>query len=263
MANENHESYAKIGFTVLVGIVAVVGTLIYLGGVRGNDDVLLIETCYDKPVSGLAVGSVVNFRGVKIGEVKEIDFIGNKYKVEGAENSRIYILMSIHGSYLGLNMDERERFDKMMHLYVDKLKLRATVTASGITGLSRIECDFNRDDDSSAPPTISWTPKHCYVPPKVSLLDSFGDSATKVMNQINKMDLVSIWSNISEVVSSLSQMSDSTKTLIESRQTEIDKILSDLGDTTAAAKSLLEKLRDNPSLLIRESIAEPLPETQR
>ena len=78
MANDNHTSYRRIGFAVFSGAIAIVLSLIYLGGIRGRGDEILVETHYDKPVSGLSVGSVVNFRGVKVGEVREISFVGSK-----------------------------------------------------------------------------------------------------------------------------------------------------------------------------------------
>ena len=81
MARDNHASYTRIGLTVVIGVVAIVATLIYLGGMRGRGSEILVETYYDKPVAGLSVGSVVNFRGVKIGEVRELSFVGNKYVV--------------------------------------------------------------------------------------------------------------------------------------------------------------------------------------
>ena len=103
MANENHMSYRRVGFAVFAGALAIVLSLVYLGGIRGKGDEILVETFYDKPVSGLSVGSVVNFRGVKVGEVREISFIGTKYAVEGADNSRIYILMALQRSALGVD----------------------------------------------------------------------------------------------------------------------------------------------------------------
>ena len=100
MAKDSHASYTRIGITVVVGVVAIVATLIYLGGMRGRGHEILVETYYDKPVAGLSVGSVVNFRGVKIGEVREISFVRNKYVVEGEDGSRILILMARYGNTL-------------------------------------------------------------------------------------------------------------------------------------------------------------------
>ena len=71
MANDNHTSYRRIGFAVFSGAIAIVLSLIYLGGIRGRGDEILVETHYDKPVSGLSVGSVVNFRAARSPERKD------------------------------------------------------------------------------------------------------------------------------------------------------------------------------------------------
>ena len=264
MASDNHANYAKIGLTVVLGVVAIVATLIYLGGAWGKGEEILVETYYDKSVSGLSVGSAVNFRGVKVGEVKEIAFVGNHYDVSGADNSRIYILMSLDGrTMIGRKSRSVSEASVAEHwsLMVDRLGLRATVTASGITGLSRIECDYNVGNPPEKP-AITWTPEHLYIPPKISLLDSFSDSATKVMNQINKMDLSIAWSNMNSIVESLAAMGESTRSMIESRQGELDRLMADLGEAASSARDLLSKLRDNPSLLIREQTPAPLEETR-
>lgn len=260
MANENHASYAKVGLTVLVGIVAVVATLVYIGGVKDSSDEMLVETFYDKPVSGLSVGSAVNFRGVKIGEVRAIDLIGNVYKVKGPDNLRIYILMALNRRVLGAEDDEE--VNRNLSFLIDKLGLRATVTASGITGMSRMEFDLNRDNPPPRP-EISWTPRARYVPPKISLLDNFSDSATRVMNQINKMDLNVVWSNINATVHALAQSAEGMRVMIESRQGDVERIVEDIAATAASVKELTGELRRNPSLLLRDRVAEPLAETAR
>ena len=42
MANENHASYAKVGLTVVAGVAAIIGTLIYIGGVKDTGGEILI-----------------------------------------------------------------------------------------------------------------------------------------------------------------------------------------------------------------------------
>ena len=121
----NHANYAKIGFTVVLGIVATVAVLVYLGGAVGDDDIFYAETYYDTSVSGLSVGSAVNFRGVKVGEVKEISFVGAKYEgVPWADAQRIYIRMALFSKSLG--PDARNKTEEFV-----KRGMRATVTASG------------------------------------------------------------------------------------------------------------------------------------
>ena len=38
MASDNHASYTKIGITIVMGVIAIVLTLVYLGGMRGRGD---------------------------------------------------------------------------------------------------------------------------------------------------------------------------------------------------------------------------------
>ena len=71
MLGSSRASYAKVGFAVVAGAVALVGTLVYFGGMRGRADEFLAETYYDAPVSGLSVGSDVNYRGVKVGDSRQ------------------------------------------------------------------------------------------------------------------------------------------------------------------------------------------------
>lgn len=264
MAKSYSPSFAKIGFVVFVGVLAIFGALVYLGGQRDQKDVMYAETYFVKSVSGLSVGSPVNFRGVKVGEVAEIGFVGAHYDVRGSTNQLIYVKMSIPRKEIeGYTEDAYFRglnAERVLDRLIKELSMRAMVTASGITGLSHIEIDNMPD---VKPMEVTWIPKHAYIPPAPSLMDNFSDAATKVMNQINQMDFTSTWSNVAASVQSAALMLESAQTMMETRQVEVDSILSDVSDTTASLKRLVEELKENPSLLIRERIAEPLPETRR
>ena len=262
MANDNHTSYRRIGFAVFSGAIAIVLSLIYLGGIRGRGDEILVETHYDKPVSGLSVGSVVNFRGVKVGEVREISFVGSKYDVTGADNSRIYILMALNGRALGFEDMTQGESGAVVASLVKKFNLRATVTTSGITGLSRIELNYHRPEQLTEHRPVSWTPRHAFIPPQESLLDNISDAATKVLNQINRMDLNAAWSNINASVEALAAATDSARTMIQTRQGDIDRVLDDISETATSLKTLSSELKHNPSLLIRERTPVRLEETE-
>ena len=262
MANDNHANYAKIGFAIVLGVAAIIGTLIYLGGAWGKTESFFIETCYDKPVSGLAVGSPVNFRGVKIGEVREVSFIGSKYDVQGLDMSRIYILMALDKDKMGTADMETSDCEIGLCEMVGK-GLRAMVSVNGITGIAKVECEFYPDELETGPSQLAWKPQHTLIPPKVSLLESFSESATKVMNQINRMDLNAFWSNINASVESVSAMTLSTRHLLESYQPEVERMFKNLEETSASLKVFSETIRDNPAVLLRGREAERLSETER
>lgn len=260
MASDNGASYGKIGFTVIIAVVAIVATLVYIGGMRGHGDEILAETYYNKPVGGLSVGSAVNFRGVRIGEVREISFVGNKYDVDGYDNQRIYIKLALSRSLFGFAASEDGPPDIVLGQLV-KYGLRATVASNGITGLSRIE--FDMSENEAPPERISWKPRHIYIPAKMSLMDSFSVAATKVMNQINTMEIGAVWSNIHHSVEALAQATDSAKTMMDSRQADVEKLIGDLTESVSAVRAITTEVRQNPSLLIRERVPKALPETRR
>ena len=260
MASDNHAHYSKIGFAVLIATVATVVTLIWLGGLGEGDDPLYAETYYERSVSGLSVGSPVNFRGVTIGKVAVIDFVGNHYDVTGKDNSRIYIKLAIDRKALGMAEDEGYDPENLLAKLVNDVGLRATVTASGITGLSRIECDYFHD--APPPQKISWTPRSVYIPPKVSLLEDFSSSATRVMSQINAMDFAGVWSNISATTEHVVELTRSARTMIDSRRSEIDQILDSTTEAASSLRDMAAELRRNPSALIRDRRVEPLDETR-
>ena len=262
MASDNHASYTRIGLTVVIGVVAIVATLIYLGGMRGRDSEILVETYYDKPVAGLSVGSVVNFRGVKIGEVREISFVGNKYVVEGQDGSRIYILIALNGSLLSAADVDADEFAARFQQAVSVRGLRISVVSSGITGLSRMECDFYNPENLDPVPALTWTPRHLYIPSKISLFDNISVAATKVLNQINRMDLNTAWSNLNASVEALAAATDGVKTMVQTRQGDVDRILDDISETAVSLKGISAELKRNPSLLVRERTPSRLEETE-
>ena len=261
MANDTRASYARIGFAILAGTVATAVTLVYLGGLRGHRNEIFAETYYDREVSGLSVGSSVNFRGVKIGEVREIDFVGNKYATKGPDSLRIYILMALNPKKLGYFRGEGLEAAEAIAYLVKERGLRATVTASGITGLSRVEC--NLDGRAAPVEALPWKPEHPFVPQKVSLLDNFSDAATRVMNQINTMDLAAVWSNVHASAASMSKTLQSVQTMMETCQGDVEKLTENLSDAAASIRDFAGEVKGNPSLLIRERHPAPLDETSR
>ena len=257
----NQANYAKIGFAVVAGAAAIVATLAYLGGALGKGEVVYAETYSESPVSGLSVGSAVNMRGVKIGEVREISFVGSEYAdASEADIPKIYILMAFTTEKMRMFDDE----DPEEHLR-DGIRrgLRATVTPSGITGLSKIELNFPKEGTEVEAQTISWHPRHACIPPAPSMFESFADTATKVMSQLNQMDFLAVWSNIASVAESSANVAANVDELVDDGKAGIDSIVRNMEEAATRARELATDLKENPSLLLRSNDPEPLPETAR
>jgi ABC-type transporter Mla subunit MlaD len=257
MSMDNEASFSKIGAFVVLGALLIAGTLAYLGGVRGRNDEFLAETYFFNSVSGLDVGSTVNYRGVKIGKVKKISFIGAEYDDVPLKDGRnIYVLMAMDRKLLrrSRSEDPQTTLQKM----IDG-GLRATLSASGITGLSHIELNFPKTELSQA--HIAWKPRFMLVHPAPSMLESVTDGLTRVLGQVNSMDFSAGWSNILMMTSGASGMFESINSIVESERDRIGRILENLDGTMSTLRSFSESINENPSLLIRSRDAEELPET--
>lgn len=259
MASDNHAHYGRVGVAVALGVAAIVATLIYLGGFGDRSNEFLVETYYDNPVSGLSVGSPVNFRGVKVGEVREIAFAGVVYDghLSSNDQQRVSIVLALDERKLEPNDDWP--MPRMINEYAER-GLRATVTSSGITGLSRIE--LNLRPDLPAPEKPRWIPRYPLIHPAPSFLESFSDSATRLMNQIHQMDLVTTWSNFIRAVQNAARLADNANEIVEGERERVSSVLRNLERATDSLGDLAERVRDNPSLLLRENDPEPLPETR-
>ena len=82
------------------------------------------------------------------------------------------------------------------------------------------------------------------------------------MDQINRMDIAGVWSNVSASVESLARLVDGTKAMLESGRADADRIFGNISEAAASVRGLFDQLKDNPSLLVRERREERLPETE-
>jgi len=263
MASDNHAHYARIGFTVLIGAVAIAATLVYMGGFHDPNAELLVETYSDNPVNGLSVGSPVNLFGVKVGEVREISFALATYGSCGADTNdygRVSIVLALNRKQLGYDEVTHEGMRDFIRARAAS-GLRATVTANGITGLSRVDLKFVENE---TPPVLpKWVPRHPLIPPHPSLMDSFAVAATKLMNKLKRMDFEVVWSNVNRTAEASARLSERADEMLESRRADVQRIVTDVGETSVMLREMVDMLKQNPSLLIRPSDPEPLPETAR
>ena len=124
-----------------------------------------------------------------------------------------------------------------------------------------MELNFQKGEPRPAAP-ISWEPKHLYIPPAPSMLQSFSDSATQVMDKIKRIDFTALWSRLSSIADSVSALSSDVGGFVAGQKNAVDEAVSSLAAASRALKEFAEEIRDNPSLLLRPRDPEPLPETE-
>ena len=260
MAADNQPNYAKIGFFILAGVALAVGTLVYLGGFGAAQHEFVAETHFSYPVSGLDVGSAVNFRGVRVGSVRRISFIGAEYDDIGNPHDRRQI-------YVELALDRRlfrfggkaEHVNEALARLVER-GLHATVSSSGVTGLSKIELNFptiQREDEK-----ISWRPKYIVIPPSPAFLQSATDSVTQLLDQLNRMDFVAAWSNVVEVTGSANVFLQDVTSLIQAQKGNMGEIMDNVREASIGLRAFTDEIRANPAALLRSSTPDRLDETR-
>lgn len=72
----------KIGVFISIGLIVILGSVFLLGGQDQYFTSKVVLNAHFDHVQGLATGSVVSLSGIKIGNVREINFIAEKNKLE-------------------------------------------------------------------------------------------------------------------------------------------------------------------------------------
>ena len=260
MADGNQANYGKIGFTLVLGLACIFGVLVWLGGAGSSKHLIPAETYFTSPVSGLAAGSDVCFRGVKIGTVRRISFIATEYASYSPDHGRaIWVGLAIDPAMCGFGADDRHVEERLGEIIAKGL--HATLSANILTGIAHIELNFPKMAIVDEP--ISWKPRTLCIPPAPTLLESASDALPGLIAKFGKIDFGGSWSNVMDVVMSAGTLLGSANTLVETQQGSLAETLSNLRDASAALREFAGQIRDNPSLLLRSADQPPLQETSR
>lgn len=234
--NEAH--YFRVGLFVLAGIVVSVATVLFVGGGRLFDRPVVIETVFEESVQGLEVGAPVKLRGVRLGSVRWIGFVGDEYHlapVDSGDRNRVLVRMEITERGEGEGRDERLR--RLEQLVERGLRLR--LTPLGITGVSFIEADFLDAERFPVPP-ISWEPEVVYVPSAPSTISQITSAAERLMTRIDALDVEGLLTNLDKLLVNVNSAVETTD--VATVQRSLATLLTDLEKTSAALRSGVESV---------------------
>ena len=255
MANSNHANYGKIGLVLMMGLVAIVGSVIYIGGFgKDSRDVFLVETYFDYPVNGLSKGSDVLFQGMKVGTVKSMNLVSVVYgKSAAAEDAyTTSVLLALNG----------KMFNAENLATYKRAGLRALVSSNILTGLSKIE--LNPAPDAEPPRALAWEVdvRHPLVHPTKPMVDEFTDSVKKIFVKLESMNFEKAWADVEKAAENTAKLTENVNTLIEGNSANVAELVNNLKELAANLNQLSDELKDNPSLLLRSTDPDPLAETK-
>jgi paraquat-inducible protein B len=258
-----------IGAFVLGGVVLVVAALVLFGGGRYFTEKVTFVAFFDDAVTGLSIGAPVNFRGVKVGEVRDI-----QVHIAEALSLRIPVYLLLQPRRIrdvGIASPEPDIFAKLIS---EGLRARLEYS-SYVTGQIQIELDFDSEPDRPPNYTNAATefPEMPTVRSSLSeireTLESlaFEDlvaTAQQVLSGLNELvnspDLAGSLSGLNQGIRDLQSLVTTANQQIEPLTThvnrtldEADHTLKDLQETLAVARGALVTAQDSLSIAGEES----------
>ena len=236
-------NYFKIGIFVITAAGLIISAIVILGVEAVFVRTIEMETYFKESVQGLDVGAPVKQRGVKIGVVKEIDFVRTKYKKvlspQEIEEFGGYVVVraSIRPDLVGLTEEEIRTAIKR----VVERGLRIQLTTQGVTGVYHLEA-AELPPEKHPPLPITWEPEHPYIPSAPSTITVIGSALTTIAQDLEQADL-------GQVIENFDHLLISTTALV--KEVDAKRLNANMNQTFEEIQGTLEDARDLLECLIQ------------
>jgi ABC-type transporter Mla subunit MlaD len=185
--NTNH---FKLGLFTLCGLAILIAGILTFGARSYFKPTSIFETYVEGDVTGLAVGSAVELRGVNVGKVTRIGFSWSEYQ----ETTPSYVVVEFEVRDDVTPFPSGEARSEMLESAV-KRGLRARLKSQGVTGTSFLSLEYLNPDENPLP-QVPWTPKHTYIPAAPGQLGELLASIEKTLRNLEQLN----FSNINQLV---------------------------------------------------------------
>ena len=175
-------------------------------------------------VTGLAVGSPVELRGVRVGKVLKINFSWNEY--EETDPSYVVVEFEMRDDVTPLPPGVARK--EMLESAINR-GLRARLKSQGITGTSLLSLEYLNPAENP-PARVPWSPKHPYIPAAPGQLGELLASIEKSLHNFERLDIGALDQLLQYDLKSAGQVLDQAKQI-------------DFGALSTNANSLLTELR--------------------
>jgi len=220
----------KLGLFTLGGLLLLVAGVLAFGARSYFVRRSVFETYVAGDVPGLAVGSPVELRGVRVGKVRKINFSWNEYQ----ETDPSYVVVEFEMRDDVTPLPPGAARSEMLQSAISR-GLRARLKSQGITGTSLLSLEYLNPTQN--PPTQPpWTPKHIYIPAAPSQLGELLASIEKSLHNLERLDFGALGQLLQSDLKSAGQVLEQAKQ-------------ADFGALSTNADSLLTELRGSNTKL--------------
>jgi paraquat-inducible protein B len=174
---------------------------------------------FEGSVRGLTVGSPVEFRGIRLGQVLDINMMYDAEK----NAFMIPVLIEIEGERIKVmgHMEEGEDEEKERMDYIVSQGLRAQLkTGSLITGQLYVEMDFHPDAE---PAQIIWEGRYPQFPTVPTSMEEITTSLTHLLKKLEKLPIEQIGNDLRDTVQGANRLVNSAE--LQSSIRELDETL--------------------------------------
>jgi phospholipid/cholesterol/gamma-HCH transport system substrate-binding protein/paraquat-inducible protein B len=256
-------NYFKLGLFIIGATSIMLVALVFFGLGALHQNTIMIETYFDESVQGLDVGSPLKFKGVKIGSVKRISFVSNKYNDNKDVPVRYVLVEMALDPETPLPIQTRDLKESIGREVENGLRVR--IAPQGLTGTGYLEMDYV-NPKTNQPLPIDWTPEYYYVPSSPSTMarleetfETFSKLLGKIeeagvdqaIRNINSLLVVTgeavkdsnipgLSQNVNALIDDLRKTNDNLKSIMGSKESR--EALKNLGDALANLKVSTENL---------------------
>ena len=223
-------SYFLVGLFVTVGILMGVAAVIWLGASNYFQKGSMYVTYFDESVQGLQVDSIVKYRGVDVGRVREIGVAPDRRLVE--------VVMKIDANNFSVS------------------GVAARLTLAGITGIVYVELDRTKPNESSISPK-GFRPAYPVIPSAPSDIKQIEGTINEILTNMKQIDFRGISDQLLKTANSIDafvngkqtgrimeNLNRSSANLVSLSQ-QIDTMLSDgsVSDVVLGARDTVREAR--------------------
>jgi phospholipid/cholesterol/gamma-HCH transport system substrate-binding protein len=216
-------NYFKLGLFVLGGVVLFIAGLLAFGAKSYFAPKTYFETAIPGQVSGLAVGSRVEFRGVPVGKVTRISFAWSLYSQ--SKSRLIVVQFEVDGDLLPLppHFDLKTTVDE-----ATERGLRAMVKSQGITGTSILSLE-NLNPKDYPPLVLDYKPHYLYVPSAPAQFTRMLEAIEAALENIRRLDIEGIGQSITNTLAAVTQLADKVAKLdVQAIGTNANSLITDV-----------------------------------